>query len=239
LKSYLNHHPAARRKVKVVLSLFCGHLSTEGLTNHVINQMRPKKEAELVDFRYRSGHWRGKLTAKFDDNSVVERPFSFFSDYQNLNFFLERKCLHCFDHTGYYSDISLGDIWLQEMKDEPIKHSAVIAKTKTGFDIIEKTAQDGDLTLVEKPISLIAEGQSRSLKIHYNISARAKAGYLLGVQINDHVNEKVRWVNFIIAYILIFNHKLTQSSRGKRLVCWMPRPLIKGYLYFLKGLEIL
>ena len=239
LKSYLDHHSAAHRKVKVVISLFCGHLSTKRLTKHVIDQMRPTKEAELVDFRYRSGHWRGKLTAKFNENSIVERPFSIFSDYQNLNFFSERKCLHCFDHTGYYSDISLGDIWLQEMKAEPIKHSAVIAKTKTGLVIVEKTSQDRDLTVIKKPISLIAEGQSRSLKIHYNISARAKAGRFLGVQIKDHVNEKVRWVDFIIAYILIFNHKFTQLSWGRKLVSWIPRPLIKAYLYFLKGLEIL
>jgi len=239
LTSFLKHHPATRSKVKVVLSLFCGHLSTEALTNHVIRLMGPTKDAALVDFRYRSGHWRGKITAEFADNCIVERPFSIFSDYQNLNFFSERKCLHCFDHTGYYSDISLGDIWLQGMKAEPIKHSAVIAKTKIGFDILEKTKKDGDLSLIQKPISLIAEGQSRSLKIHYNISARAKAGRLLGVQIKDQVNEKVRWIDFIIAFILVFNHKITQTIWGKRLVCWIPRPLIKGYLYFLKGLEIL
>lgn len=239
LHAYCQKHHRVGEKVRCVITLFCGHLSTPKLTDHIIDKLRPEKDADLVNFRYRSGHWRGQLTANYQGYQAVVRPFSVFSDYQNLHFFSERKCLHCFDHTGYFSDISVGDVWLQEMKENPIKHSGIIARTARGKDIIHSAAEDGYLFIQEKPIGLIAESQSRSLKIHYNISARVKAGKLFGEKIKDPLGEKVRPVDFLVAFFLMLNHKITKKDWGQKLVFWLPRPLIKLYLYFIKGLEVL
>jgi coenzyme F420 hydrogenase subunit beta len=239
LFSYCEKHPAIREKIKCIITLFCGHLSTADLTNMVIDKLRPSKNAKLINFRFCSGHWRGHLTAEFSTNNIFEKPKSFYSDYQNLFFFSEKKCLHCYDHTGYFSDISIGDIWLQEMKNNPIKHSAIITKTNRGAEIIKNISKKQDLLIREQPINIIAESQSRSLKIHYNISARAKAGRLLGEKIKDEVNEKVRIVDFIVAFLLMMNYKITTKKWGIKIVSWLPRPIIKLYLYFIKGLEIL
>lgn len=239
LHLYRKKHPDINEKIKCVITLFCGHLSTEELTNKIIDELRPDSDSEIKDFRYRSGHWRGKLTATYQEDQKEIRPFSVFSDYQNLHFFSERKCLHCFDHTGYFSDISIGDIWLQEMKDNPIKHSGIITKTKRGMDIVNNAAKNNAIVITEEPIDKIVESQSRSLKIHYNISARAKAGKILGENIKDEVGEKVRIVDFLVAFLLMMNHKITEKEWGKKLVFSLPKPLIELYLYFIKGLEIL
>lgn len=239
LHLYSQKHPQVGAKIKCLITLFCGHLSTLELTAHIVDKLRPEPDAKLVDFCYRSGHWRGQLTATYQGHDPVVRPFSAFSDYQNLHFFSARKCLHCYDHTGYFSDIAVGDVWLQEMKDHPIKHSGIIAKTERGLDIINAAAANNALILHEKPISEIVESQSRSLKIHYNITARAKAGKLLGENIKDQVHEKVRLVDFLVAFLLMLNHKITEKEWGKKLVFWLPGPLLRLYLYFIKGLEVL
>jgi len=239
LHLYCQKHPAVRDKVNCVITLFCGHLSTADLTTYIVDKLRPEPGAELTDFRYRAGHWRGQLTASYQGHEPVVRPFSVFSDYQNLHFFSARKCQHCYDHTGYFSDIAVGDVWLQRMKNEPIKHSGVITKTERGQSIIESAVIGGALVTEEQAINEIVESQSRSLKIHYNISARAKAGKLLGEKIKDEVREKVRLVDFLVAFLLMFNHKLTEKYWGKKLVMWAPKPLIRLYLYFIKGLEVL
>jgi coenzyme F420-reducing hydrogenase beta subunit len=239
LHLYCKTHQETMEKIKCVITLFCGHLSTPELSTQIVEKLKPEHKAELINFRYRSGHWRGQLKATFQEDQIQIKPFSFFSDYQNLFFFSERKCLHCFDHTGYFSDISVGDIWLQEMKENPIKHSGIIAKTKIGLDFIQTAAENKSLIIIEKPINDIVESQSRSLKIHYNISARAKAGKLLGENIKDEVKEKVRVIDFLVAFLLMMNHKLTERQWGKKLVFLIPRPIIKLYLYFIKGLETL
>jgi len=124
--------------------------------------------------------------------------------------------MHCYDHTGYFSDISIGDIWLQRMKNDPIKHSAVITKTERGKKFLEAAGESGWLHLEAQPIAEIVEAQSRSFKVHYNISARAKAGEKLGLKIKDEVNEPVRWSDYQIAKIIL---KTTCSPKPMRVFC--------------------
>ena len=45
-------------------------------------------------------------------------------------FFSEKKCLACYDHYGYDADISVGDIWSYHLKNNPIKHTALVIKNE-------------------------------------------------------------------------------------------------------------
>lgn len=231
--------PALKEKIVCVITLFCGHLSQPDLTQLIVDRLRPEPEAQLKDFRYRSGHWRGRLIAEYEEGHVVSKKFSAFSKYQNLYYFCETKCMHCYDHIGYFGDIACGDIWLQRMKNDPIKHSAVIAKTERGLHILEETAKDGLLVVEPQPIVEIVEAQSRSFKVHYNISARAKAGEKLGLKIKDEVNEKVRWSDYQVARIILKNYLLTQTEEGREKVRNMSRQKVTLQLYLLKVLEVL
>ncbi len=228
-----------KEKVRCVITLFCGHLSKPELTQLVIDRLRPTPDSQLEDFRYRSGHWRGRLTAEYDEGHVVYKKFSAFSKYQNLYYFCETKCIHCYDHTGYFSDIAIGDIWLQRMKSDPIKHSAVITKTERGKRILDAAGESGMLHIDAQPISEIVEAQSRSFKIHYNISARARAGEKLGLKIRDEVNEQVRWSDYQVAKIILKNYLLTQTDKGALQVRNMSTRWITLQLYLLKALEVL
>lgn len=239
LTKALEREEELKEKVSCIITLFCGHLSKPELTQLVIDRLRPEPEQQLTDFRFRSGHWRGRLTAEYEGGQVVSKKFSAFSKYQNLYYFCETKCMHCFDHVGYYSDIAVGDIWLQRMKNNPIKHSAVITKTDRGLRILNVTVAEGLLTAETQPVEEIVEAQSRSFKIHYNISARSKAGKKLGVKIRDEVNEKVRWSDYLVARIILKNYLMTQTPEGQEKVRNMSRQLITLQLYILKALEVL
>jgi len=231
--------PELKDKIRCIITLFCGHLSKPELTQLVVDRLRPTNSSTLQGFRYRSGHWRGRLTAEYDEGQVISKKFSAFSKYQNLYYFSETKCMHCYDHTGYFSDIAIGDIWLQRMKNDPIKHSAVITKTERGKRILEQAGDSGMLHIESQPIAEIIEAQSRSFKIHYNISARAKAGEKLGLKIKDEVNERVRWSDYQVAKIILKNYMLTQTNEGTLRVRNMSRIWITLQLYLLKALEVL
>jgi coenzyme F420-reducing hydrogenase beta subunit len=224
------------KKIALVITLFCGHNSRPELTDMITRKLT-KSNKTLKDFRYRRGHWRGSLQAEFNDGGQVEKPFSYFSLYQNLYFFCQQKCHHCIDQTGYNSDISVGDIWSLRMKENPVKHSAVITRSPAGAAAFQKALDAEVITANAEPIDEICEGQARSLPLHYNTSARSRAGRLLNIKIKDSVNEKVRWNDFLIAWIALFNEKLSRSSSGQKLIRRTPRFLLKLYLYVMKGLE--
>lgn len=226
------------QKIKYTIALFCGHISDPELTQLVIKKNKLLGKS-LTDFRHRVGHWRGKMKLQFEDKTQIEKPFSAFSDYQNLYFFCARKCLRCSDHTGYDCDISVGDVWLMSMKDNEIKHNAVISRTEASLDLINHAIEDNVLGGYAVDIELVADAQARSLPLHYNVSARSKAGKALGIKISDTVNEKVRIVDWLIAYIILFNYKLSTTTRGRKIISRLPKKIIKLYLYFLKALEVL
>jgi hypothetical protein len=123
------------------------------------------------------------------------------------------------------------------MKDNPIKHNAVITRTPAGDAAFQKALDAGVISADAEPIDEICEGQARSLPFHYNTSARAQAGRLLKIKIKDSVGEKVRWNDFIVAWMALFNEKLSRSSSSQKLIRKTPRFLLKLYLYIMKGLN--
>lgn len=236
LRRVMMNDNALEGKIALIISLFCGHNSRPELTDMVVNKLAPKG-AQLTQFRHRKGHWRGVVSAAFDNGSQIEKPFSFFSDYQNLYFFCQKKCHYCHDHTGYESDLSVGDIWSLRMKENPIKHSAVITRTIIGDDFLGQALNAGILEANEEPIEEICEGQARTMPFHYNVSARAKAGKILGFKIKDSVNAQVRWNDFIVAWMALANEKLSRSHSGQQFISHIPRFILKALLYIMKGLE--
>jgi len=225
------------QKIALRIALFCGHISDPGLTRLVIRKAK-KPGLSLVHFRNRIGHWRGKLQFGFEDGSQTQKPFSAFSDYQNLYFFCARKCLRCHDHAGYDSDLAVGDIWLMAMKNNPIKHNAVLARTEIAEKFLQSAFQAGALNLQSVPVEMVADGQARSLPLHYNVSARAKAARLFGLPLTEPVKERVRLVDYLLALVILFNYRLTSTANGRMLVGRIPKQAIKLYLYFLKALQV-
>ena len=236
LRHACENDPQLNEKIALVITLFCGHNSRPELTDLVTRKLTPRNTT-LTGFRYRQGHWRGSLWAEFDSGKQVEKPFSYFSVYQNLYFFCQQKCHHCNDHTGFNSDISVGDIWSLRMKENPVKHNAVITRTPAGASAFQRAVDAGVITASPETIDEICEGQARSLPFHYNTSARAKAGRLLGIKIKDTVYERVRWNEYLAAWMALFNEKMSRSAGEQRLIRRTPRLLLKFYLYILKGLE--
>jgi len=223
-------------QIALTISLFCGHNSRPELT-HMILKKLDRKGVGVAAFRYRHGHWRGELEATLSTGEKISKPFSYFSDYQNLFYFCQQKCHYCHDHTGYHADISVGDIWSQNMKNHPIKHSAVILRTGTGESVFRQSVEASWLVAKKEPINAICDGQARSMPFHYNVSARARAGKLLGIQIKDDVGERVRWNDLLTGLIVLTNEKLSRTEFGKKLIARIPRFMLKLMLYFLKGLE--
>jgi coenzyme F420-reducing hydrogenase beta subunit len=232
------NNPEIDEKIRLVVSVFCGHVSDPGLSRLVIKKYKPAG-VSLTSFRHRVGHWRGKTRFDFDDKTRIEKPFSVFSDYQNLYFFCARKCLHCNDHTAYLSDISVGDVWLQSMKENPIKHNAVIVRSKQAETYLLSAREKGKIFLESVSNELIADAQARSLPMHYNVSARTKAGKILGIPVGDPVHERVRINDFLVAFLIMLNYKWTTTASGRLNVGRIPKPILKLYLYALKALEVL
>lgn len=226
------------KKLALVISLYCGHNSEKALTDMVLRKLNPKKKA-INDYRYRFGHWRGNLKLTFEDGEEVVKPFHYFSDYQNLFFFSETKCLQCIDQTGFHADLSIGDIWSMDMKSNPIKHNAIIVRTEAGQAAVNSVKENGLANVFEVPVGRVCAGQARSLPLHHNVNARAWAGKRYGLRLKPISDAKLTLLEKLTASIVLFNYWLSRQKTGQKIIEAIPHFLIKLYLYFFKGLQVM
>lgn len=226
-------------KVLLTFALVCGHNSRPELVDKITGSLEKETGKKLKNYRFRVGHWRGRLEADFNDGTTISKPSKYFNDYQNLFFFCERKCMACIDHYGYNADISVGDVWLFRLRDDPIKQSGLIIRSDAGQFIYDSALKYKLIKSSNISITDIMDGQSRIGPSHYNVSARVKAGRFFRFKLKNTVNEKVKWYNFLSAFISIGSMRLSEKSWGIKLIFNTPRPIIKFFLYFKKALESL
>lgn len=223
-------------KIEYILCLFCGHNSQRDLLSHVLAHLQIC-EKDIERFYFRVGHWRGKMYIRLKNGKEFKFPSARYLLYQNLYFFAQKKCLYCNDHTGYFSDISFGDVWDYRLKNNPIKYSSVVTKTQAGEELVISAAKSNSIHLQHVSMEQIFQGQKRSLPFHYNINARSQAGRLVDLRIPSKTDDAVRWNDFIVALCFLINYKLSTNSKFKRMVFKIPRPILQGYLYFIKLLQ--
>jgi coenzyme F420-reducing hydrogenase beta subunit len=228
--------PSIDATMEFVITLFCGHNSERALTDAMVERFSARGDT-LTDFRHRFGHWRGNLRLTFANRPPVVRKFAEFSDYQNLFLFAQRKCHACFDHTGFYCDLSAGDVWSQRLKHDPVKHSGVFVRSDRAQSVFDQLVAQGAIAAQRVSVRDICNGQSRSLPFHYNVSARSRVSGIFGMRLKDLTETKVKWNDVIVAFFVMLNERVTRSPTGQRIVLKIPRPILKAYLMFLKGLE--
>jgi len=237
LRHRCTREPELASKVRVTIALVCGHNSRTALIDGVTKRLEREADSPIKDYRFRVGHWRGHLEAEFEDGSVISTPTKVYNDYQNLFFFCEKKCMACYDHYGYSADISIGDVWLFRLRDDHIKHSGVIVRTEVGSLFYRSALEAGAIEHQSLDIREIMDGQARIGPAHYNVTARVYAGRLFGLKLKDTVGERVTWHAYLNAVISIANMRLSEKPWGQKLIFFIPRPLLKLFLYVKKGLE--
>ena len=229
--------PEIDKKIALVITLFCGHNSEKDLTDLVISKLNPEKKP-VRSYRYRFGHWRGNLKLDYEDGDSVVKPFSFFSDYQNLYFYCQKKCLLCGDQTGFDSDIAIGDIWSMKMKKNPIKHNAILVRTQAGENAVQGLVERNLANIFSVPISDLCAGQSRSLPLHASVNARVWASRRYGLNLKPVSDENPTFLEKAIATVILFNFWISHDEKWSEIIPKIPKFIIKFYLYAFKGLQI-
>ncbi|MFW5872912.1 MAG: Coenzyme F420 hydrogenase/dehydrogenase, beta subunit C-terminal domain [bacterium] len=229
-----------KNKIYLKIGLFCGHNSETKLIDNITNQLEAEVESRLVDFKFRIGLWRGNIRASFQNGVIVHKKTNLFTDYQNLYFFAQKKCFYCNDHFAYFADISAGDIWSYYLKNKSYKYTSLIFRNTLCAEIIQSMLQNDRLRGKSIDIKEILDGQSRGIKLHHNIYLKSKIGKFFGIKIplSEQYREKFKWHEFIVACIVFFNWRWSRSQ-WSHLIFKIPRPVLKLYLYLVKGLQSL
>ncbi len=160
-------------KVALKVGLYCSGSHHENAT---LVPLRKKKISleNAVRLYYRRGHWRGLSTVVYADGS--EKTLSYpktICAYKNAYFFSRESCMVCQDHYCNAADISFGDIWLKEMKKDPIKHTSCVIRNEKALSMFNSAVEAGAIIARRIDDTRMVRSQKRALVFKHNL-AKAK-----------------------------------------------------------------
>ena len=208
LDAILKKDSALNDKIVLKLGLYCSGTHSPKATTLSMEKSGVTCE-NAKRLYYRRGHWRGTSSVIYNDGS--EKQFSYSKTicaYKNAYFFEKDSCMYCQDHYASCSDISFGDIWLKEMKGNPIKHTSCVIRTQKAYDYLNRAINDGDICAFHISDRDMVRSQKRALVFKFN-AAKAKINSSL------EASDKCKWNHKLAFFLAERNKKYSEEHYDK------------------------
>lgn len=223
-------------KIQFTIGLFCGGNCKKVLLQKVLKKKRIE-EKDINKITVKRGHIKGKINILLKNGEVVSMPFQKFNIYRMLWFYPKELCVHCYDHTSELADVSVGDIFIKEFKNQPIKHSSIICRNDRSKELLNKMSSEKFIELKKISKETVFRSQKKGLIFHKNIASRAKIGKLFGYKIKVPENFQIRWNDCIASFIVFLNITLSKNKYFQKILFKIPEPLLYVYIAVLKYLS--
>ena len=155
-----------REKIFMTISLFCGFNMIKEATEFLVRKSRISDIKTLQYRGVKDSETGFLITGKDNKEFFVDKH-----GYTLLNmFFSPERCWKCYDLTGEFSDLSLGDAW--ELK----KGSRIIVRSLKAYNVICDMKNQGSISIEESNEQDILKTQLQLIKYKKkDIAQRAKS----------------------------------------------------------------
>lgn len=180
-------NPMLDEKVSLAISIFCaGTPATKG-TYEILGLLGVEPE-QTEELRYRGRGWPGATTVKVKGDNGMVHQMSYEESWGNiLSHYGQYRCRVCPDSTGEFADISCGDPWYRESKEDEQGWSLVVVRTERGKEILRKAMKDGYLNLKRVEPDTIPQSQKALLVRRRHLWGRLFMMRILGVPVPMYI----------------------------------------------------
>lgn len=233
LTKMMKRDAALQEKIVLKVGLYCSGNHSDRATLLSLEQSGISLE-HARRLYYRRGHWRGLSSVIYEDGT--EKTFSYTKTicaYKNAYFFEKEGCMTCQDHFALDADISFGDIWLKEMKGNPIKHSSCVIRNEKAWKMYQSAVDAGALVDFKISDRDMVRSQKRALVFKFTC-APAKLKYLKrqGKEPDLTADDRCKW-NHRLAFYLARKNKAYSEKHYDRLRK-VPHILIYYYMCLIR-----
>ncbi len=231
----LEKKPELKEKIVLKLGLYCSGSHNENATLVPLKKKKISLEGAKRLY-YRRGHWRGLSTVQYEDGS--EKTLSYpktICAYKNAYFFSQQSCMLCQDHYCNTADISFGDIWLKEMKKNPIKHTSCVIRTERALALFNSAVKSGAIIASRIDDTKMLRSQKRALVFKFHCAKAKQEMYQReGKILNIDGSCKCKW-NHRLAFKLGWrnmNYSREKLEKLEKLPTWF----VYYYMCFIRVL---
>jgi coenzyme F420 hydrogenase subunit beta len=155
------------KRIVLHFGLLCSHTVDFAGTYFLLKKLGIEKD-EVSRISYRGGGWPGSMSIKKRNASEVRLPlvgswhayWPLFSSF----FFTPMRCTMCPDQAAELADISFGDAWLPELKQEKRGVSIIISRTDIGQNLIDRAVSAKAITLNPVNVDKVLKSQFVNMK---------------------------------------------------------------------------
>ncbi len=175
------------KRIKFLISIFCGHLKTTHYSKALISQFGVKDdEVKHVDFRHKMPGRKvtdyGTRIVLNNGKEMVKPNKELFGTDWGWGLFKLKACDFCDDVVGEVADISVGDAWLPEFEHDWQGTNAVITRNFDLDRLVTRAAGQGRLHLQEVEPGRITESQFSGFRhkregLAYRLYSEQKKGH--------------------------------------------------------------
>lgn len=157
---------ALNEKIVLYIGLLCSHMTSFVGMEFLLKKIG-MKASDVVEINYRGRGWPGSMMIRTKEGSAKTIPLfgswkAYWPIYSSF-FFTPSRCTMCPDQAAELADVSLGDAWLPEFKNEKIGKSIIIARTDRGNDILKHAHAAKAISI--RPVSPTKVEQSQAVNL--------------------------------------------------------------------------
>lgn len=216
-----HYHPELRDKIPFVVGIICGGLKSRHYTDFLAQSAGIKGDYKDAEYRVKSPDRLSSdysFAAKGYDGTTGQIRMQKLGDMWGTGLFKSRACDFCTDVMTELADISLGDAWLPEYKQDGMGNSVVVTRTSLADEIVKQGIYNGDLSVREVSSDIAARTQSGG----FNHKQRAVKFRLLveeskGERIPPYIRKRMLNQSSIPE---IFVQILRNRTRSKSILTW-------------------
>lgn len=207
------------------ISIFCGFNLSIDATNFLVKRSGIKhNEIDSIEYRASNGNKTGFLIRSKDKNFFINKH-----GYTILNaFFSRERCWKCYDYTGEFADISLGDAW------EINNGSRIIVRSKMAEDILNQVVVKNKIKLSPSNENDIYKTQKKivTYKKHHFFERQKIMKYIVN---NNVIEIRLKFIDSIKARLFGYFLKFGQTFIARKLLSLIPIKLLAKISENLRG----
>jgi len=232
------------KRVVLRLGLLCSHTVDFAGISFLVEKLHLQK-SDINKIAYRGRGWPGGMSIETNNASKIELPlvgdwhayWPLFSSF----FFTPMRCTYCPDQAAELADISFGDAWLPELKNDKKGSSIIVSRTREGENLLSKALAAKAISIQRVSIDKVNQSQFVNLKFKKDdLPNRLYLANLMGKQtpiFNPVLSPDISIASALRNFYLYCNIKASSNAQFKAFLLNTPFPLIRLYYGIYKALS--
>jgi len=240
IRQFLSKNNRIAEQVIMIIGLFCRGNITCRFYNDYFEKAKIRTD-NIDKLKIKRGYLQGTIFINRSDGRNEEMDFNKLNYYRIAGIHGKTSCLFCDEHLAMQSDISVGDIFTPEFKNQTIKHSAIIPRSNAAVEVLKSIANKEQMVIKYYGIDNYLKCFHKIEKFGKNLRNRRIAAKFAGIKNNIIENEfKEQSINpfHILSWTLFYlNYRLSKTKSGRIFLFKMPMLYIKANALLIKGLS--